>query len=86
MSEQVNHPSHYNRGDIECIDAMESAFGPSAVADFCKINAFKYIWRAGEKAGNSEVQDIEKSIWYLHKAKELIVKSYADCTDSGTGE
>lgn len=55
MSEQVNHPSHYNRGEIECIDAMESAFGASAVADFCKINAFKYIWRAGEKAGNSEV-------------------------------
>lgn len=76
MSEQVNHPSHYNRGEIECIDAMESAFGASAVADFCKINAFKYIWRAGEKAGNSEVQDIEKAVWYLNKAKELIVKSY----------
>ena len=25
--EQVNHPEHYNQGNIECIDAMLSAYG-----------------------------------------------------------
>lgn len=70
--DQVNHPSHYNNGGIECIDAMVSAFGEESVTEFCKLNAFKYIWRAGSKAGNSETQDLRKAIWYLNKAVELI--------------
>lgn len=39
---KVNHPSHYNQGKIECIDAMESAYGTEAVIMFCMCNAFKY--------------------------------------------
>lgn len=70
-TEKVNHPFHYNQGDIECIDAMVAAFGVEAVRDFCKINAFKYLWRAGDKEGNSESQDLEKAVWYINKAKEL---------------
>ena len=72
QQEQVNHPAHYNSGSIECIDAMESAFGADAVIEFCKINAFKYIWRSGNKAGNSERQDLEKASWYLNRATKLI--------------
>jgi hypothetical protein len=64
----VNHPSHYNQGDIECIDAMVSAFGKYTVAGFCIVNAFKYVWRAAEKNGT---EDINKAIWYLEKFKEL---------------
>lgn len=30
MSEQVNHPQHYNQGGIECIDAMEAAIASLA--------------------------------------------------------
>ena len=54
MSEQVNHPSNYASGGIECIDAMEAAFGKAEVASFCKLNAFKYLWRCfkkGDKVG-----------------------------------
>lgn len=64
----VNHPSHYNQGGIECIDAMVAAFGKEAVATFCHINAFKYLWRTEHKNG---LQDIDKAIWYLNKYKEL---------------
>lgn len=78
MSEQVNHPSHYNQGAIECIDAMESAFGRNAVREFCKINAFKYIWRSGNKAGNSEKQDLEKAVWYTRKAILLLEDEVPD--------
>lgn len=67
----VNHPSHYNHGNIECIDAMESAFGRTAVEDFCIINAFKYLWRSRDKGG---IKDINKAIWYLNKYKELMTK------------
>ena len=67
----VEHPKHYNQGNIECIDAMESAFGPDAVYNFCICNAFKYIWRCGHKNG---YEDIEKAIWYLNKTSELRTK------------
>ena len=66
--DNVNHPSHYNSGGIECIDAMVSAFGVEEVKTFCKLNAFKYLWRAELKNGD---EDIFKSKWYIDKYKEL---------------
>lgn len=72
---KVEHPQHYNGGNIECIDAMESAFGTEATIDFCKINAFKYIWRAGEKYDESELDDLSKAQWYISKALEMIKKN-----------
>lgn len=65
---QVDHPSHYNQGDIECIDAMISAFGTEKVKAFCQCNAFKYMWRSDTKNG---IEDINKAAWYLNKYKEL---------------
>lgn len=65
----VSHPSHYNQGCIECIDAMVSAFGKEAVANFCLVNAFKYVWRNRDKNG---CEDVDKAIWYLNKFKELV--------------
>ena len=67
--EMVNHPQHYSQGAVECIDAMLSAFGNEAVRDFCKVNAFKYLWRLGYK--DEEEQEIGKIKWYLDKYLEL---------------
>ena len=64
----VNHPTHYTSGGIECIDAMESAFGIEWVQHFCACNAFKYIFRFLHKNG---MEDIEKAVWYLNKYTEL---------------
>lgn len=64
----VSHPSHYTQGGIECIDAMEAAFGKEAVSHFCICNAFKYVFRHEHKNGK---EDIEKAEWYLNKYKEL---------------
>ena len=72
MKEQVNHPAHYQGQVIECIDAMEAAYGIKAVIDFCRCNAFKYQWRAGKKGSLSE--DIAKAQWYQNKMVELISK------------
>ena len=70
--EKVDHPTHYQSYNtnlqIECIDAMRAAFGDEAVTAFCKLNAFKYLWRASSKNGN---EDINKAIWYLNKYLEL---------------
>lgn len=60
MSDEVNHPSHYTRGKIECIEFIEDQ-----KLDFCSGNAVKYICRAGHKDPSKEVQDLEKATWYL---------------------
>lgn len=66
--DDVNKPKHYTSGDIECIDAMVSAYGKEAVMAFCKCNAFKYIWRFDKKNG---IEDIKKALWYQNKYIEL---------------
>lgn len=60
----VNRPAHYTSGGIECIDAMQAAFGVEAVKDFCLCNAFKYLWRHRSKNG---VEDLKKCRWYLNR-------------------
>ena len=65
-NDPVARPAHYTSGGIECIDAMKEAFGPEQLKAFCKLNAFKYLWRSGKKG--SEKEDIEKAIWYLKKS------------------
>ena len=71
-TDNVNHPSHYNRGKLECIDIMEDVFGIDETRAFCKLNAFKYLVRAELKG--SEVEDIDKALWYLNKNQELVNK------------
>lgn len=71
--EAVNHPAHYNQGKYECIDVMLETFGVEATQNFCLLNAFKYIWRTGEKNG---VEDIKKAKWYLEKYIELEGESH----------
>ena len=64
----VDHPSHYNQGGIECIDAMVAAYGKQAVGYFCLCNAFKYVFRCEHKGGH---EDLDKAVWYIQKFKEL---------------
>lgn len=70
--DMVNNPSHYQSMmkdlNIDCITAMRAAFGDYETAVFCKLNAFKYVWRASSKNGN---EDIDKASWYLKKYREL---------------
>lgn len=71
VTDNVNHPSHYETGNFECIDAMIETQGKEAVMDFCICNAFKYIYRHNNKNG---VEDIKKAKWYLDKYIELAEK------------
>ena len=68
MESNVNHPVHYQGGKFECIEVMVEVFGKEAVRNFCKLNAFKYLWRERRKNGQ---EDIEKAIWYLTKYHEI---------------
>lgn len=68
QNDLVNHPEHYAHSNIECIDAMRAAFGTDQLQIYCKIAAFKYLWRSDWKGGT---QDIQKANWYLNKYLEL---------------
>ena len=65
IKDNVNHPSHYTQGAIECIDAIKEAtkglFGIEAV---CTGNIIKYVWRWKFKNG---VEDLRKAEWYLQR-------------------
>ena len=69
MSDNVNHPAHYETNGIECIDAMVASQGAEAVRNYCVCNAFKYIWRHQHKGKSDE--DIQKAIWYLNRYLNL---------------
>lgn len=60
--DNVNHPSHYTSGVIECIDALKAQLGPEGFRDYCHGNIAKYIWRYKFKNG---VEDLKKAAWYL---------------------
>jgi hypothetical protein len=63
--DNVNHPSHYTQGSIECIDAIEeSTKGLLGIAAVCVANVIKYIWRYKFKNG---IEDLKKARWYLDK-------------------
>lgn len=64
--DQVNHPTHYNKGKIECIEYLEDQFMNRPH----EWNAVKYITRADSKG--REVEDLEKAIWYLRRKISLL--------------
>ena len=61
-NDAVNHPSHYTShpSGVECIQVTE-------YLNFCIGNAIKYLWRAGLKDGNSDIQDLKKAVWYIER-------------------
>lgn len=76
--EMVEHPSHYNKYDVEVIEMMRRIWGDEAVRIWCKLTAFKYRMRLGEKPNNSIKQDLNKEKFYLEYAKELDVIKVGD--------
>ena len=64
MSDNVNHPSHYDGEDnpYEAIKVIEAWN-----LGFCLGNAVKYISRVGKKDKSKEVEDLEKAVWYLQR-------------------
>jgi len=61
-NDAINHPSHYTRGTIECIDAIEGlGFG------YLEGNVLKYLTRYPFKGG---IEDLLKAKWYLNRLIE----------------
>jgi hypothetical protein len=75
-SDNVSHPKHYasSSGDIECIDAIESALGRDQFIGFLRGNIIKYQWRLGKK--DCPVQENKKALWYAKKLHDVLEKNY----------
>lgn len=70
MNDKVNHPSHYTSGNVECIDAIESATANlTGIEAVCTGNAIKYLWRWKQKNG---VEDLRKAKWYISRLIESL--------------
>lgn len=67
MSDNVDHPSHYNShpAGVECITVVEHM-------TFNSGNAIKYLWRAGLKPGTSAIEDLRKAAWYIQREIERL--------------
>ena len=60
--ELVNHPSHYNSGEIEAITVIEDQGLGEA---FCSGNIIKYIMRYKHKG--TPLEDLKKVKWYTER-------------------
>lgn len=67
-AKKVDHPAHYRIGKYECIDEMIALFGVEAVKSFCRLNIYKYRYRATQKGGE---KDIQKASDYMDILKKL---------------
>ena len=63
MADAVNHPNHYCKGGVECLDAIRASMTTEAFAGYCKGNVMKYIFRYEDKGG---VEDLDKALVYLN--------------------
>ena len=62
--DNVNHPSHYTQGKIECIDAIAEATKHLRGIEATDTgNILKYMWRWNNKNG---LEDLRKARWYLN--------------------
>ena len=68
----VNNPSHYNTGNIECIEAIEESMTPEAYRGYLKGNCMKYLWRYDYKG--KPVEDLEKAGWYLSRLTDMVAE------------
>lgn len=65
-------PTHYTHHRTECIDEMVEVFGLNATIEFCKLNVWKYRYRAGAKGTAEDMQkDIEKADNYISILRKL---------------
>jgi hypothetical protein len=78
------NPAHYQKGGVECIDAIEASMSKEAFKGFLKGNCIKYIYRYENKNG---VEDLKKAEWYLlrlialRENEETMAKEIAKITE-----
>lgn len=71
--DKINSPKHYTVGSIEVIDFLEDQ-----ELNFHRATAVKYITRAGIKDPETEIEDLQKALWYIDREVKRILKKKGD--------
>lgn len=60
-NDPVDYPAHYTSdpSGVECIQITRHR-------NFNIGNAIKYLWRAGLKDTDAQIEDLQKAIWYIN--------------------
>jgi len=69
--DDVDSPFHYNKGSIECVDAIEAASTKEEFEGYVRANVLKYVWRFRYK---DKIKDLRKARWYLDKLIDSLMK------------
>ena len=75
--DMVNAPPHYTQGGIECIDAMQSAFGDTELEAYCKIadKAFTLDDFSHEYLNEKSLYMLNDTIQYLNAVREAFIET-----------
>lgn len=73
MTDNINHPTHYNDRNIgyECVTLAKYQY-------FCTGNTIKYLWRY--KSKGNPVEDLKKARWYAREAAARHEQTYTTST------
>lgn len=69
LTDMVNHPPHYTKGGIECLDAIRASMTDDEYKGYLKGNIIKYLWRYEWKNG---LEDLKKAQFYQNRLIELV--------------
>lgn len=71
--DMVNHPKHYTSdpSGVECIEIVRHR-------NYNIGNAIKYLWRAGLKNEDTQIEDLRKAIFYINDEIERLQKKILD--------
>ena len=72
LSDNVNHPKHYLKGGLECIQVIKAQLTPEQYEGYLYGNVIKYMWRWKEKNG---LEDLRKAAHYLMWLQEEVKKN-----------
>ena len=73
INTMVDHPPHYNNGNVECIEAIEAMLTPDEFIGYLRGNSLKYRWRFRYK--NKPIEDLRKARWYEERLLQFLMEN-----------
>ena len=70
--DNVNHPKHYLKGGLECIQVIKAQLTPEQNKGYLYGNVLKQMWRWPDKTG---LEDVRKAAKYLEWLQEEVKKN-----------
>ena len=73
INNMVDHPPHYNNGNVECIEAIEAMLTPDEFVGYLRGNSLKYRWRFRYK--KKPIEDLRKARWYEERLLKFLLEN-----------